>query len=402
GSTSMLAKYSSSVTNQALTNGIINNAALNRVYSGTVLEANTIVNGGAASSIGNSSADAANLLIQGSTLRYTGAATSSNRLFTVGTGGATIEASGTGAINFTNTGNLAMQEPATRDGVTAATANITNLDSTADLVVGMPVTGANIAPNTTITGITGPNSITISPNSTGAGFGPISFTSVARTLTLGGTNAGDNTLRPNIVNGAAPTAVTKTGSGRWILTGNNTYTGATNVNEGTLLINGTKTGSGAVNVAAGATLGGTGSITGAVSVTGTLAPGAGAGTLTVTGPVTFNAGSTAAFEIGGTGAGQFDRLVLSGALAAGGTLNVQLIVGFDPTVGNSFDLLDFASATGSVALNLPTLGAGRAWNTASLLTTGTISVVAAITAVPEPASAMLLLSAGAMLLRRRK
>jgi autotransporter-associated beta strand protein len=402
GTTSALAKYTSSLTTPAVNNGATNNAALSRVYGGTVLATNNLANGGAASGIGNSSNAASNLVIQGSTFRYNGAGASTDRLFTVGAGGATVESSGAGAVNFTNTAALAMDEAESRDGTTATNANITGLTSTADLVVGMGISGTNIPANATITAVTGPTSITISANAAAAGANPLTFTSIARTLTLGGTNAGDNTLRPNIVNGTAATSVEKTGAGKWILTGTNTYTGTTTVTDGTLLVNGANSGNGAVSVAAGATLGGTGSITGAITVNGTLAAGASAGTLTVTGPVTFNAGSTAAFEIGGTSAGQFDELNLSGALTAGGTLSVALINGFVPIVGNAFDILDFASASGTFTLNLPNLGAGKAWNTSTLLTTGTISVAAGAAGVPEPASAVLALGAIAMLRMRRR
>ena len=118
---------------------------------------------------------------------------------------------------------------------------------------------------------------------------------------------------------------------------------------------------------------------------------------------TFANGSTALFQLGGTTVGQFDKLSLSGTLAAGGTLDVDLINGFTPTAGNSFDLLDFTTATGTFALSLPALGGGLSWNTSQLLTTGTISVAAAIAAVPEPAGAALaLLGGGALIARARR
>ena len=60
---------------------------------------------------------------------------------------------------------------------------------------------------------------------------------------------------------ATGTTLTKTGPGTQILSGANTYTGATNVNAGKLLINGSLSNTAAaLNVATGATLGGTGTI----------------------------------------------------------------------------------------------------------------------------------------------
>jgi autotransporter-associated beta strand protein len=70
--------------------------------------------------------------------------------------------------------------------------------------------------------------------------------------------------------------VVKLGSGQLKLAGNNTYTGPTTVSNGVLLINGTL-GTNAITVQSGATLGGTGIISGPVSVRsgGTLMPGTG-------------------------------------------------------------------------------------------------------------------------------
>jgi fibronectin-binding autotransporter adhesin len=143
--------------------------------SGGVLGVDKLADGDVASSIGASSAAAANLVIgNGSTLRYTGAGDSTNRLFTLSQGVTFIESSGAGAIVFTDTG---------------------------------PVTLANI--------------------------------NQARTIALGGTNTGNNTLAGSIGNaGTGVTTLAKNDSGNWVLTGNHSYTGSTNVNGGTLFIGG--------------------------------------------------------------------------------------------------------------------------------------------------------------------
>ena len=73
-----------------------------------VLSVDTLKNGGVASGIGQSDSDALSLTLNGGTLRYTGGERETNRLFSVGTAGGAIEASGTaapgdsGAISFTN------------------------------------------------------------------------------------------------------------------------------------------------------------------------------------------------------------------------------------------------------------------------------------------------------------
>lgn len=74
--------------------------------NGGTLSIGSIANGGSASSIGQSSSSAANLVLDGGSLQYTGAGQSSNRLFSIGTNNGTIDSSGGGAVNFTNTGTM--------------------------------------------------------------------------------------------------------------------------------------------------------------------------------------------------------------------------------------------------------------------------------------------------------
>jgi fibronectin-binding autotransporter adhesin len=82
------------------------------------------------------------------------------------------------------------------------------------------------------------------------GTGTISFTAPnvsqtltasARTMTVGGTNAGDNTFGSILGDsGTAPniSRLQKSGAGKWIIRGANTYTGATPINQGTLVVSG--------------------------------------------------------------------------------------------------------------------------------------------------------------------
>jgi hypothetical protein len=130
-------------------------------------------------------------------------------------------------------------------------------------------------------------------------------------------------------------------------------------------------------VANAATLQGTGTINGSLAnnAGGIVSPGNSPGTLSVDGTYSQAGGSTLLIELGGTGAGSFDKLAVGGALTAGGTLDIDLINGFTPTAGNSWDILDFASATGTFTFALPALSPGLSWNTSSLLTSGVVSVV---------------------------
>ena len=131
--------------------------------------------------------------------------------------------------------------------------------------------------------------------------------------------------------------------------GNSTYTGLTTIEAGATL---SVDGSIVSPVQVQGILRGTGAIRGATTVQsgGTLAPGNSPGTLTFGAPVVMAAGSTLSLDIDGTGtgngAGNFSRVVVSGAgngFTAGGTLQPVLrgITGaatnsFTPSIGQQF------------------------------------------------------------------
>ena len=175
-------------------------------------------------------------------------------------------------------------------------------------------------------------------------------------------------------------SVTKTGAGELTLSGSNTFSGGLSVYAGSLKLAGSGTesltGSGALTTDPGATLSGVGHVGGNATIGGTLSPGNSPGTLTFDGDLTLSSGSETVMEL--STASSFDRLVISNTFTPAGTLTVTLIDSYDPAAGASFDLFDWGSlGSGSFAtLDLPTLGAGRAWDTNDLYTTGTLRVVA--------------------------
>jgi autotransporter-associated beta strand protein len=162
-------------------------------------------------------------------------------------------------------------------GTGTFTANNTNYSGNLQgaLQVGA-VTGVSTTGNTT--------TLTLNGSSTAAPFSP---------------NVG-NIIVGVIGNGAngGKLAIVKDGSGTWVLSGANTFTGATTLNAGTLRINapGSLHASSAVTVNA-ATLGGDGTIGGSVIVnaSGRIAPGSttgSAGTLAIGGGLTVTAMTT--------------------------------------------------------------------------------------------------------------
>ncbi len=134
-------------------------------------------------------------------------------------------------------------------------------------------------------------------------------------------------------------------SGTTILTGNNSYAGATTITGGTLRINGNQSGAtGLVSVGSGATLGGSGAIGGSVTVAngGALAPGNSPGTLIIAGDLTLSSGSILNYELGQAniaGGALNDLVDVGGNLTLDGTLNVATSVSgsFGPGVYRLFN-----------------------------------------------------------------
>ena len=139
----------------------------------------------------------------------------------------------------------------------------------------------------------------------------------------------------------------KSGAGRLLLTGDNTFRGPTTVNGGLLSVNGSL--ASAVTVNNGGTLGGSGRIASLLANSGgRVAPGNSIGTLNVAGDVTFAPGSTYAVELSPTSS---DRIVAGGSASISGA-TVSLSLENSPTLlsttearsllGHSYDILQAA------------------------------------------------------------
>ena len=81
-----------------------------------------------------------------------------------------------------------------------------------------------------------------------------------------------------------------------------------------------------------------------------LAPGASPGIADFDGnDLILGSGAQLLIEIAGTAPGDFDRVIGTGDITLGGTLDVTFLGGFVPTAGESFEIISFASQSGEFA-----------------------------------------------------
>ena len=99
----------------------------------------------------------------------------------------------------------------------------------------------------------------------------------------------------------------------------------------------------------GGTLSGAGQIIGDVFNAASIMVGDAttAGTLNITGNYTQTADGLLRLKLGGTAAGRFDQLVVSGSAALAGTLRITLFAGYVPASGDSLRVLTAGTRTGT-------------------------------------------------------
>jgi len=98
----------------------------------------------------------------------------------------------------------------------------------------------------------------------------------------------------------------------------------------------------------GGNLAGFGTVTADVSSSGQVNPGVSPGILNIVGDYTQTSSGALNIEIGGLTVGtDFDQLNITGTADLDGTLNISLINGFNPSLGQSFVIMTFASSIGN-------------------------------------------------------
>lgn len=336
--------------------------------SGGTLSVTRLVDGGAASSIGQSTNAAGNLVLNGGALSYVGAATSTNRLFTIN-GSGTLDASGSGALTFSNAGAIVGNGVLTLSGSSTSNNSLApTLGGTSSLVKGGSGTWI-VSGNNSYTGGTAFNGGTLqvsSDGNLGAASGAIRFDggtlrlgssfdlAIGRAVVLG---AGGGTIDVQGFDsvwgqGASGSgALTKAGAGTLVLTGSNTYGGGTTIAGGTL------------QIGAGGT---SGAIVGDVTDNGALIfnrsnaltlEGAisGAGSLSqIGGGVTTLSGNSSTFS--GSTSVTNGTLLVDGVLGGSGSaMSVSNggALGGNGTVGGSVAISDGILAPGTMPGNVP-------------------------------------------------
>ena len=342
----------------------------------------------------------ANIITNAANITLTGTAaaiensTGGNGLanFATNNSGASFDVTGgkvfTTGGSFTNNGTLTVGSTSSKFIVNSAN-TLTNFSGTTltggtyNLTGVLQFAGANIVNNAANITLTGTSSAIL--NSTGGTNGLMNFAN--NTSTGSFTLAGNRTFTTAGVFTNEGVMVINKGSTFTVVAGaGNNYTqssGSTTV-DGTLTVASTN----AVDITGGNLFGATGNINGNVDLTGGVVnPGDGAnliGELKITGTYTQGSAGGATIDLGGkTAITQYSVLDITKAASLSGTLNVNLVNGFVPTVGTTFNIIDYLSDTGMsmfTTTNLPTVS-GDHWT----ITYNTKDVVLTLVAGPGAA-----------------
>ena len=276
--------------------------------------------GGNPTSLGSSSNAAANLILSGGTLQYTGSGATTDRNYTLG------------------------------NATTAAGGGIDTTGATGPLVVAGNMTAVNTATGTQVLTLT--------------------------SLAASGANSVTGSISDS--SGTALTGVTKAGAGAWTLAGTNAYSGATTVNAGTLNITGTNSLASPITM----TTGGAGVLninsTGVVNAGTVSWAGATAGTINLIGGTLLVSGGSTLTSASATGnALSFNGGTLrgTGPLTISGFLPINIQAGggtFDTSGGNITSSSGISNTASPGALNV--IGGNTLQSAVNATQTGPVNI----------------------------
>ena len=359
----------------------------------------------------------ANIVINDASITLTGTApkilnstTSANALAGFNDNKGTFTVNGgtfTDANSFTNTGTLA----AGAKGLFDASSGLTNFNSTNGTLTGgsytLTTTGQiqfnnegfanDIVTNdakitlagvdTTVSPIIDQNGANALANFATNGASGSLLLTTDRVFTNSGSLTNAGIVNVEISSGTGKTELIIGGPGVYTQTG------------GTTTVDGVLSASGGINIQGGFLYGnaltktGTeGTLIGAVDLTGgTLNPGNAVkllGTIDITGSFTESGAGILNIDLDGTVAGtKYDVLNVSGTAALGGTIDFVLNAAFKPVVGDTWDVLNYASETGSfTTVDLPTAPAGDHYSFTCGATDCILSLLSGPSAATQPTS----------------
>lgn len=305
--------------------------------------------------------------------------------------------------NFTNNGSLIVGTNSKFD----VNGNLTNFNSGTDTLMGgiYNVTGtlqfnnANIVTNSANLTLNG-GLYKIDNQTAGDGLANFATNSSTGSFTLA-KNASFSSL--GTLTNSGTVKVNKGSTLTIGASGNYTQTAGNTTVDGTLVA----TGAGIIQVSGGNVFGNGGNLNGNTSNSGTLNIGDAvktAGADTVSGAYTQNSAGALDIDIGGSTAGtKFDQLTVTGAASLNGTLNLDLINNFVPTVGSMFDILNASTLNGTTFATVTGTGINSSEHFTVIYNTNnvTLDVVAGMgpllaqnvplnSPTPEPGSLLLL------------
>ena len=363
GSTTVAAGTLTFTQAVTLAGQVTNNATLNFTNAGNTALTTGLAGAGATSFSGDTSVG---------TLDGTNTASVSiagGKVLTVNSGSFAGSLTGGGSLVKSTGGSLTLSGVGAGNYVGTTTVDAGTLEFTQNVTLLGQVTNNSTlnfggAGTTTLTGgLTGSGTTTFSGNgsiTSRSGTGVVNFlgnVAIANVTGSGDLNIASGkslTIQQGVYSGSITGSgdLVKTTGGELELIGSSSNYGATVVQAGLLTVNSDVTTSGVI-VAAGASLGGSGSINGSVVVFGFLAPGNSPGVLTVTGTETLANNSTFQAEIGGSTAGTgntfHDQSNVNGNVVIGTGVDLDIISWNGFTSVARGDALTLVKATGGIA-----------------------------------------------------
>jgi autotransporter-associated beta strand protein len=214
---------------------------------------------------------------------------------------------------------------------------------------GGPVTftsNVNVEGNVTISsGI-----LAVGNGGTGGSLGSTATITMAAAGTSISFNRSDNFSVPNLMTGTG--GISKSGTGTLSITADNSYAGSTSILGGTLLVNGSHSGTGNTNMGAGATLGGTGTLPGQaiIPVGATLSPGTSIGAISLgSSGKTITLNGTLRIEYDAASSPAIDTLTVNDALVLGAASILDFDGGGSPLTLPVYQIVSYGSLTGTFA-----------------------------------------------------